>query len=762
MCLHLFKVKTKGFLLIIFAAPAFIYLPLSYAQISGKVMEKGTRKPLAEVNVFILPQKWKATTDSNGHFSFPEDISEDSELVINVTGYLKYSQPLSKNLSSSPEKIGLQLYVEKETYQYFETTVTGLRENKDSQKTLTQDEFLTMPGSGGDPVKAVQNLPGVNRATGGDSRVIVQGSEPEDTRYNLLGHEVPLVFHFGGLSSIVTPEAIDSVDYYSAGYATDLGRALGGHVGLQIRAPRTDRQHAFAFLDAFTSGGLVEGPIDENSSYLVTGRYSYIGEVLKGVMKDNKDFNLVVAPTFYDLSLLYQRKLNDENQVRIFAILSNDKLEFVLSKPIGNDPKLRGSFYQQTQFYRIIPEWTHKIDDTANLKLAIGYGNNDILADIGTNYFHLTNKALTPRIEYKKTVNNQWKATLGVDATDDWYKVALKIPASFSEGGVNNPISSGELKETEVNGRNTLTGIYWMNELKTEENSPWSYLPQLRVDRFSPTKETLTQPRLSVRYQFDESLLLRASSGIYYQLPLPQQYDEYWGNPNLKSLQATHYSMGFEKDFRNGASNGYTWSTTLFYKKLDRLVLASAEQVVRDGVQVFENFNNKGTGSIKGFETQVKYKDQADISWTGSYTYLQSHRKKPGESELPSQYDQTHSFNLLVSVPHNNWLFGTRVRFVSGNPYTPIVGATLDVDNDVYIPKRGVIFSERNPNFFQADLRIDRKWIYDTWILSAYLDVENISNSKNQEGLVYSYDYSEKEAITGLPILPSIGVKGEF
>jgi hypothetical protein len=734
----------------------------SFAEIRGQVLEKGTRKPLNDVNVFVLPQKWKATTDQTGRFQFNESPTEEGELIINISGYKKFTKKIDPTMIQGTQTNDLKIYVEKESYQYLETTVTAAREKKESQKTLKQEEFLTMPGSGGDPVKAVQNLPGVNRSSGGDSRVIIQGAEPEDTKYNIGGHEVPLIFHFGGLTSIVTPEAIESVDYFSAGHGAEWGRALGGHVGLNVRNPKTDRHHAFAFMDTFNSGGLAEGPIDENSSYLVTGRYSYVGEVLKSVMKDNEDFDLSVAPSFYDLSGLYQRKLSDADEVRLFTILSQDKLEFVLNKPVGNDPKLRGRFFQQTRFNRIIPQWKRQIDSTTALKITSAYGNNDILADIGTNYFHLLNRAFTNRAEYSMALQPQWKSSFGVDTLDNWYNVELRIPTNYAEGGVSNPLSSGEVKETKVKGHDNLLGVYWTNEYKTSDASPWTYLPQVRFDRFSPTNEILTQPRFSLRYQVDQSLLLRFGTGLYYQLPQPQEYDNYYGNPDIKSSRAQHYILSFEKDFRQGSTEGYQWTSGLFYKNLDSLVIPSRRLVTRNSVQNFENFSNEGTGTIKGFETQVKFKGDTYLSWIASYTYVQSRRKQPGQSELPSQYDQTHSVNLLASYILNDWQLGSRLRFVSGNPYTPIIGSTFDADNDVYLPQRGEIYSERNPNFFQWDIRVDRKWIYDTWILSAYLDIQNLTNSQNQESITYSYDYSEKKPITGLPTLPSIGVKGEF
>ena len=54
------------------------------------------------------------------------------------------------------------LYVEKKSYVEFETTVVGKRAKSDpALRTMRQSEFLKMPGSGGDPIRAVKNLPGV-------------------------------------------------------------------------------------------------------------------------------------------------------------------------------------------------------------------------------------------------------------------------------------------------------------------------------------------------------------------------------------------------------------------------------------------------------------------------------------------------------------------------------------------------------------------------------------------------------------------------
>ncbi|MFN8370555.1 MAG: hypothetical protein U0T83_08035, partial [Bacteriovoracaceae bacterium] len=72
------------------------------------------------------------------------------------------------------------------------------------------------------------------------------------------------------------------------------------------------------------------------------------------------------------------------------------------------------------------------------------------------------------------------------------------------------------------------------------------------------------------------------------------------------------------------------------------------------------------------------------------------------------------------------------------------------------------IYSERFDHFKQLDIRIDRKFVYDTWILSGYLDIQNVTNSKNSSNIQYSYDYTQNQKVRGLPILPTLGLKGEF
>ena len=55
-----------------------------------------------------------------------------------------------------------------------------------------------------------------------------------------------------------------------------------------------------------------------------------------------------------------------------------------------------------------------------------------------------------------------------------------------------------------------------------------------------------------------------------------------------------------------------------------------------------------------------------------------------------------------------------------------------------------------------------KRWKFSSWQLSAYLDIQNVYNHANREGLQYNFNFTTRQYVSGLPILPSIGLRGEF
>jgi hypothetical protein len=76
---------------------------LANSTVSGQLLERGTKKPLAGVNIYILPHKLKAVSDENGSFIFSQVPNGGFDWVINLTGYEKLSFSDSAPLEDSAE-----------------------------------------------------------------------------------------------------------------------------------------------------------------------------------------------------------------------------------------------------------------------------------------------------------------------------------------------------------------------------------------------------------------------------------------------------------------------------------------------------------------------------------------------------------------------------------------------------------------------------------------------------------------------------------
>ncbi len=192
--------------------------------------------------------------------------------------------------------------------------------------------------------------------------------------------------------------------------------------------------------------------------------------------------------------------------------------------------------------------------------------------------------------------------------------------------------------------------------------------------------------------------------------------------------------------------------------------MTSDNYVLHGNKIVPESYSDEGIGRVYGGDLLLKHNGSRWVYGWIAYTLLKSERKDhPGDPWRPFEYDQTNIFTLVAGT-HLPWEVdvGVRFRYVTGDPVTPILAGVYDADHDVYTPVPGAPYSQRLPDFLQLDLRIDKRFIFKGWILAIYIEGTNLTNRKNVEGYSYSYDYTRKTPVNGLPILPSIGLRATF
>ena len=64
--------------------------------------------------------------------------------------------------------------------------------------------------------------------------------------------------------------------------------------------------------------------------------------------------------------------------------------------------------------------------------------------------------------------------------------------------------------------------------------------------------------------------------------------------------------------------------------------------------------------------------------------------------------------------------------------------------------------------FYQLDLRVGYQADVHGTELLVYLEVQNVTNRENVEEYIYSPDFSTRQTIQGLPILPVLGLQWNF
>ncbi|MGA9652646.1 MAG: ligand-gated channel protein, partial [Polyangia bacterium] len=172
------------------------------------------------------------------------------------------------------------------------------------------------------------------------------------------------------------------------------------------------------------------------------------------------------------------------------------------------------------------------------------------------------------------------------------------------------------------------------------------------------------------------------------------------------------------------------------------------------------------TGIGRSYGGQVLLRQELAKGFFGwlSYSISRSERKdRPDSNWRLFDYDQTNVLTLLASYEiSHGFQAGARFRYTTGMPRTPVVGAYFNATSQQYEPIFGAQNSIRLPAFYALDLRVEKAFVYRRLKFNVFADVQNVTNRKNPEEIIYSADYSQRSYISGLPVLPVIGLRMEF
>jgi TonB family protein len=731
------------------------------AQLKGVLLSRGSRSKVPGALVRCLESESETTSDEQGEFSLalPAGLcsmrvtSSDSE-GFKTTETLEANETREVKYYLFPKAIGYQ------------TIVKGTRDKKEVVKrTITRQELLKSPGTFGDPIRVIQNFPGVARAPFSFGQLIVRGANPNQTLTFFDGVEIPLLFHLAGGPSVVNGEFLDKLDFFPGGFGARYGRAVGGVVDVTSRKGATDTLHGAVKIDLLDSYIFLEAPLTKDISVSVAGRRSYIDALLPLILTGN---SILVLPVYWDYQLRIdggkrgQRLETGSSTWSVFAFGSDDKLKIVASGA-GQNRDVALNF--QTTFHRVMATWATKFGDTT-FKITPYVGYNLANISFGNITIKGDTYAAGLRADLGVEVSPWLTIRAGADISHDTLVGTAEIPNIAGIQYIGFPGAEPKIETQRI----SQTASKFDGAVFAEADftlGKFTATPGIRASQGFAVGQTrhAFDPRLWLRFEPFENTSIKGSIGLYTQLPASQNFvPPPFGTPSLSYERAFQTSLGVMQKFTENINLDVTG---FFNRRFENVVTPGARVVNADGSVTNTVSANEGLGKAYGLEVQLRHEVTKNFFGWLAYTFSRSEERRAG---TPQGYqltanDQTHILTLVGSyrLPYG-FEVGARFRYVTGRPKSPLIHKydIYQADSNSFTGTFGDARSARIKDFNQLDVRIDKTWIFTSWSLDLYLDIQNVYNAQNVEASFFDYRFRQEFDVPGIPILPVLGVKATF
>ena len=754
--------------------------------LSGYVKDAASGEDLIGATIYAKEISAGTNTNTYGFYSLslPEGVYR---LTVSYLGYA--AQETEVNLKGHQE---MNFRLREQAVQVKEVEVKGERADNNvshvqmSVNRLNMNQVKKIPSLLGetDILKAAQMLPGVLSVGEGNSSLFVRGGGGDQNL--ILMDEAPVYdpTHVFGLFSIFNADIVKDAELYKGGIPSRFGGRLSSVFDIHTKDGNSEKFSGTGGISILAARLMLEGPVVKSKgSFIVSGRTSLLSPF---AFASSDKMNM----RYYDLNA----KLNWK---------SSNKNRFFLSLYSGRDDwNLRDDFIFEWGNTTGTFRWNHVFNDKLFLNTTV----------LGSRFgFSLqTHKAIQfDLISYinQFSVYNDLSYYLNpkTELTTGYH-----ITYRYFFPGLVKPTGSMSFKEIKLDDAHAMDHAFY-GEIHQRFGKKWDVRAGLRLSVFQSIGEADVvhykdlknnirpmrtdtvhyssfqaiktfvnpEPRLSLRYQFNETSSVKASYNRMTQnthlissgtTPLPFNT---WAPSGyyLKPQLADQYAVGY---FKNLKENMYELSGEVYYKNMTNVtdfadnanVLFNANLVTeyRQGSSVgygLELFAQKKTGALTG---------------SLSYTLSKAVRTIEGVNQgrtFFANYDRRQALNFTAAYDlSEKWSLGLLFTYATGRPITLPVGSyTFD---DLSIDQVSARNGFRLPDFHRLDLsatyipaKSKKKRWKSQWAFSVY----NAYNRKNPFTVtitgnksLYLQKITDKKAemLYLFPLLPQITYSFKF
>lgn len=666
-----------------------------------------------------------ATTDEKGYYEFETEKTGSQNLLVTMSDYKNKIIPLD---ITSGNNIEMNVSMSKEEIKTEEIIVTAssFTSGNNDAVTLTPLEIVRIPGADADIYRAITTFPGSNQVNEG-SRIAVRGGDPDEvlTVLDQASLYNPFLFDetFNVSSySTINPWGLRGINFTSGGFSAKYGNVLSALLDLKsYDMPQGSGMFAWLGLANASLDGVY---LSKNRKF---GATFSLGKLFLdpyfAINGKNSDYSPIPQSNQFGGTLSHM--LGKTGNIKMYVNYSDDKVG-IYNPSASYDGYYNGSTKNFFTNLKMMVAPTSSTLLNAGVSFSLNERNSEY-GNLNTDNKEIYSKG---RVDFTKQVSSKIDINTGAEFEYNGYDINGTVPYYTYNLRLNADVINIDTNES--SGR---IGGYIESQIRV--GNKLFFIPGVRTDYQTLSKEISFDPRLSFGYQLSKYGAIRGAVGIYHQYPYIDNYLRAENN-FLKPEEAVHYILGYE--FNKDGNN--IIRVEGYLKDYSNLVLINRENLY---------YGSEGKGTAKGVDVFLKTKVRNKFTGWISYSYCDSKRKQYDASELvPANYDITNSVSVVGSYNvTDDIVMGASYKISTGKPYTPVISSVYDSYQDVYIPTYGETNSSRFPTYNRLDM--NAQYIFSLFgkFAVAVLAVNNILNQKNIYDYTYNFNYTEKlEIIT--------------
>jgi CarboxypepD_reg-like domain/TonB-dependent Receptor Plug Domain len=733
------------------------------SEVSGHVVSSRGNEPLGLVEIQIPGTSFRSVTTDDGSFRFTGVPAGQHVLQASIVGYYTIHQEFaladgeSKNfeivLTPSNTRVSETVNVVADPFEVGTQTSA-------SELTLQGEERKNLASVlADDPLRAVQNLPGVTSNNDFSSEFSLRGAPFSRVGLYLDGILLHAPFHTtdgqadNGSLTIFNGDLTEDMSLYEGAWPVRYADRTAGILAVDTRPGNREKTRGQVSASASNAGLLLEGPIGANKrgSWLADIRKSYLQYILNRIdfgdqapmvfgftdAQARLDYDLsnkhAVSLTYLDGSSSVDRQ-RFRDELGVNSVATSD-FRFTLIN--------LGSRYNPNQHLLISNHlaWSRETGDVTN---------RDNAALSNQNYYEWT-----------------WRG----DGSVVWAKNTLDFGGEFrrfrQDGSATQFIYTPVLVPAFDRFRGAVRqyGAY-VQSASTFAHGRGHVAVGVRQEEVSGGPVQITTPFASLSVQLSAKTRVQFDWGQYGQFPELSQRFSVFARGALLPERATHYETALEHRL-----DDRTRVRLEFYNRQDRDLLARPAldpRLIDNGIVVAASptapWLNSQRGYARGVQIFVQRRTANGFTGWISYAYERT-MVRDGDLQVnfPSDYDQRHTLNIYGSRrlrPTVN-LSG---RFTYGSGM-PLPGFYRTVPGGYALSQ--VRNSLRAPVYQRTDVRLNKAYVHQKYTMTLFGEIVNLTNHRNRD-----FDSpGPYDVITGrtfptffsmFPILPSVGMVLEF